>query len=52
LHVRISPDIPANAAARTIWSASNAVGANTAGLSSPNPHSLSVNVFTVKCRKP
>jgi len=45
LQVRISPAMPASVAVPTIWSASNAVGANTSGDSSPYPHSLSVKVL-------
>src|SRR5687768_5450670 len=33
------------------WSTSTCVGLKTAGCSSPYPHSLSVNVLVVKCKK-
>ena len=44
--------MPASFAVRAHCPASNAVGAKTSGLSSPRPHSRSVNVFTVKWTKP
>jgi len=50
--VRMRPARPPAFAAPTIWSASKSVGSKTLSGSSPYPHSLSVNVFTVKWRKP
>src|SRR6185312_3089086 len=42
---------PADRADRAHWRASSADGSNSDGLSSPVPHSRSVNVLTPKCRK-
>jgi len=47
----VEPDFK-ELAVLTIWPASNAVGLNTLGDSSPYAHSLSVNVFVVRCAKP
>jgi hypothetical protein len=47
----MTPLLPAAFRVSTIASASKALGLKIDGSSSPVPHSLSVNVFTVKCRK-
>jgi len=48
----ISPFIPASRATCAHWRASSAVGLKTLSGSSPYPHSLSVNVLTVKWMNP
>ena len=48
LAVSITIPKPASRSVSTHWSVSISVGANTSGDSLPSPHSLSVNVLTVK----